>query len=539
MSTSYVFGTPDPSVAFSNYAPSGPPISQYQTICQALQPLDPSQNCHSFEETEFQRTRAHDRNEIAYTQLLQTNKELKRQLTYKNGQIDMLHDENTKLLKMVQENRALHAPPPPPPPPSSTSASSSTANFGYGPRPAFWHYKAYLGEKAWRNKMMAPQTKAREGTCDGSGRGDSRGKKRCRKLKEADEHRMLWYVEDLEGNPVSAAVIDNIRASSRALWHLMKEKGVAPNCWCEVNFQVGEAFKQEMCVKHPELSYSEGLWKAKQITTDGYSSWKSTYLSKDEDESEPAAKKPRTSNTPELSNFEGLLRLSEEPEEPMLVELPSPVSSETKFYPSIASASKKAGNTTTSKTAAPKAPKPLSSVAAFKNPLASCFNTKSGAAYHAQAPKEIPVDKSSILTQSPAISTQAPGAITPGPTLTPADPQMQESTPMQDPTIDPQVPATPGSMQMPVQPLTQDSIPTQDATINAQVPATHGPTQMPAELQAKMAHIQPQNLTQDQAQSQSQSAVPPAQPQVQAPTVIAKPRKSRKATVGKNKGTVK
>ncbi|KAF8991712.1 hypothetical protein BDQ17DRAFT_1432909 [Cyathus striatus] len=480
MSTSYVFGTPDPSITFSNYAPSDPPVSQYQTIRQALQPLDLSQNCHSFKETEFQRTQAHDRNEIAYTQLLQTNKELECQLTYKNSQIDMLCDENTKLLKMVQENCALHAPLPlsPPPPPSSTSTSTSTANFGYGPSQLFlFSRRAYLREKAWCNKMMAPQTKAREGACDGSSRSDSRGKKRCKKLKEADECRMLWHVKDLEGNMVSVAVIDDIRASSRALWHSMKEKGVAPHHWCEVNFQVGEAFKQEMCAKHPELSYSEGLWKAKQIATDGYSSWKSSYLSKDEDESKLAAKKPQTSNTPELSNFEGLLHLSEEPEEPMLVVPPSPVSSETKFYPSIASTSKKAGNATTSKTTAPKAPKPLSSVAAFKNLLAGCFNTKSGAAYHAQAPKT------------------------------------QKSMPTQDPTIDPQVPATSGSMQMPVQPLTQDSIPTQDTTIDAQVPAMHRPMQMPAELQA---------------QSQSQSAIPPAQPQVQAPTIITKPCKYKR-----------
>ncbi|KAG6896262.1 hypothetical protein C0992_009419 [Termitomyces sp. T32_za158] len=108
---------------------------------------------------------------------------------------------------------------------------------------------------------------------------------------------MTWYVEDINGEVVSAQKVEQYRADARSVWQYLSDNGMAPNTWAEANLVAMNYYEHHMCTRHPELSYGSNNWKAHQIATDNYPSWAAGHLSRP-----PKVKhEARTRNVPKRS----------------------------------------------------------------------------------------------------------------------------------------------------------------------------------------------------------------------------------------------
>jgi hypothetical protein len=127
------------------------------------------------------------------------------------------------------------------------------------PKIKFWMRSAYLDEKKARKSESA----VADGDDDDDDDDDS----------NSDKNTMTWYVEDLDGKPVSPDTVRSIRKAARALWFRMHQRGRAPEQWRRIDSEARKLYEAEICRQFPQLSYGEGNWKANQIAQDNYSSW--------------------------------------------------------------------------------------------------------------------------------------------------------------------------------------------------------------------------------------------------------------------------
>ena len=112
---------------------------------------------------------------------------------------------------------------------------------------------AYLDEKKARKSESA--------VADGDDNDDS----------NSDKNTMTWYVEDLDGKPVSPDTVCSIRKAAYALWYRMHQRGCAPEQWRQIDSEAHKLYEAEICHQFPQLSYAgEGNWKADQIAQNNY-----------------------------------------------------------------------------------------------------------------------------------------------------------------------------------------------------------------------------------------------------------------------------
>jgi hypothetical protein len=140
------------------------------------------------------------------------------------------------------------------------------------PLVSFWHksdWTAYLEKE--KSKPMDPA------------KGDAHKESTAR------------YIEDENGEPVSAATLKEIRKTARQVWALFRERGEAPAQWSKASSKVVNAYRLEMRRQHPELRLCANDWKSEALATLAYPSWYQNHCKlsiKAEEEASMAAPRP-------------------------------------------------------------------------------------------------------------------------------------------------------------------------------------------------------------------------------------------------------
>lgn len=81
------------------------------------------------------------------------------------------------------------------------------------------------------------------------------------------------FIEDRNGNPVSATQLGAIRHTARRIWQTFESSGEAPQQWGKANSRIGNLYRREMRSTHPELRLCSNDWKSEALATTGYPSW--------------------------------------------------------------------------------------------------------------------------------------------------------------------------------------------------------------------------------------------------------------------------
>ena len=81
------------------------------------------------------------------------------------------------------------------------------------------------------------------------------------------------YIEDENGEAVSAATLKEIQKTARRVWAMFRECGEAPAQWSKASSNVVNAYRSEMCRQHPELHLCANNWKSEALAMQTYPSW--------------------------------------------------------------------------------------------------------------------------------------------------------------------------------------------------------------------------------------------------------------------------
>ena len=74
------------------------------------------------------------------------------------------------------------------------------------------------------------------------------------------------YIEDENGEAVSAATLKEIWKTVRRVWAMFRECGEAPAQWSKASSNVVNAYRSEMCRQHPKLRLCANDWKSDVVT---------------------------------------------------------------------------------------------------------------------------------------------------------------------------------------------------------------------------------------------------------------------------------
>lgn len=112
---------------------------------------------------------------------------------------------------------------------------------------------------------------------------------------DAQKDSTARYIEDGNGECVSAATLKEIRKTARRVWAMFKERGEAPAQWSKASSKVVNAYRLEMRRQHPELRLCANDWKSEALATQAYPSWYQNHCKssiKAEEEAPTAATRP-------------------------------------------------------------------------------------------------------------------------------------------------------------------------------------------------------------------------------------------------------
>ncbi|KII89768.1 hypothetical protein PLICRDRAFT_174607 [Plicaturopsis crispa FD-325 SS-3] len=94
------------------------------------------------------------------------------------------------------------------------------------------------------------------------------------------ENVMMQYVETENGHMVDGFRASDIKFVARRIWAEMavELQGNVPLKWKNVGIKGADRYARDMALHCPELRLCDSDWKAHQIATDTYPSWKHTYI---------------------------------------------------------------------------------------------------------------------------------------------------------------------------------------------------------------------------------------------------------------------
>src|ERR1700728_1958050 len=87
---------------------------------------------------------------------------------------------------------------------------------------------------------------------------------------DAQKDSTACYIEDGNGEAVSAATLKEIRKTARRVWAMFRECGEAPTQWSKAPSKVVNAYRLEMRQQHPELRLCAHDWKSEALATQAY-----------------------------------------------------------------------------------------------------------------------------------------------------------------------------------------------------------------------------------------------------------------------------
>ena len=92
----------------------------------------------------------------------------------------------------------------------------------------------------------------------------------------------MRFVELTNGDTIDGNRAADIRRHARSIWVYMAKTGTPPATWGSADLKTKEFYCREMRNRFEELSFCDVDWKAEQIATDNYPSWRATWTKQQE-----------------------------------------------------------------------------------------------------------------------------------------------------------------------------------------------------------------------------------------------------------------
>jgi hypothetical protein len=92
----------------------------------------------------------------------------------------------------------------------------------------------------------------------------------------------MRFVEFASGGVIDGNWAADIRRHARSIWVYMANTGTPPATWGSADLKTKEVYCREMRNRFKELSFCDVDWKAEQIATDNYPSWRTTWMKQQE-----------------------------------------------------------------------------------------------------------------------------------------------------------------------------------------------------------------------------------------------------------------
>ncbi|KIK93747.1 hypothetical protein PAXRUDRAFT_144374, partial [Paxillus rubicundulus Ve08.2h10] len=89
------------------------------------------------------------------------------------------------------------------------------------------------------------------------------------------------YLEDEDGQPISASELAEIRKTLRTGWHELVDRRLAPQSWGQLSASGCKIFHSLVESTHPIFKLGESGWKLNKLVTNDYASWKRTHIDDD------------------------------------------------------------------------------------------------------------------------------------------------------------------------------------------------------------------------------------------------------------------
>jgi hypothetical protein len=86
------------------------------------------------------------------------------------------------------------------------------------------------------------------------------------------------YIVDKSGKPVDGHRVMTIRSVARSIWVHLSDSEKAPYKWGKASLLISDMYRTQMESHCEELRLCASGWKAEQIATDGYTSWRNARI---------------------------------------------------------------------------------------------------------------------------------------------------------------------------------------------------------------------------------------------------------------------
>jgi len=114
-------------------------------------------------------------------------------------------------------------------------------------------------------------------------------------------HAHFNYIEMEDGGVVDETRVHEMREAAWTIWKASKKEGIFPPTWRSASVEVRSKYYREMRHKFPEFRLCDADWKADQLATDSYYSWRNYHATKGKGRQgtnissmEPVAKRMKT-----------------------------------------------------------------------------------------------------------------------------------------------------------------------------------------------------------------------------------------------------
>jgi hypothetical protein len=132
---------------------------------------------------------------------------------------------------------------------------------------------------------------------------------------DAQKDSTARYIEDENGEPVSAATLKAVRKTARHVWAMFRDRREAPPQWSKASSKVVNTYRSEMCWQHPELRLCANNWKSEVLATQAYPSWYQNHCKssiKEEDEAPTVSTRPSQKKKRQSGEVDGGKESSQE-----------------------------------------------------------------------------------------------------------------------------------------------------------------------------------------------------------------------------------
>ncbi|KAI6009290.1 hypothetical protein PISMIDRAFT_8765 [Pisolithus microcarpus 441] len=104
------------------------------------------------------------------------------------------------------------------------------------------------------------------------------------------DHGKAPWLEQANGNPITADQLKGIRASLRRAWAELVQRKLAPQTWTKISASAKSLIYKIMVKEHPLVGLDEDGFKLEMLCVNDYSGWRKNHLTPNGEWKEPSSK---------------------------------------------------------------------------------------------------------------------------------------------------------------------------------------------------------------------------------------------------------